>query len=175
VLTGLTVRERTEADIAACVEALRGVYAADRYPMRWPADAAAFVTARDVLAAWVARREGAVVGHVVLRSGAGHDDAAMWSAATGLPDSGHGLIARLFVVPEERGTGLGRQLLDIAVAESWHRALWPVLDVMAANTAAVALYERLGWRRVGGREFPFSDGSTAPMYCYVAPPDPSLR
>lgn len=44
----------------------------------------------------------------------------------------------------------------------------PGLDVMAHNEAAVALYESLGWRRVGSRVFELRDGTTAPMQLYVA-------
>ncbi len=63
-----------------------------------------------------------------------------------------GVCGRLYslgVAPERRGAGLGRllvdQCLDILRAES-ARAV--VLEVDAANQAAITLYERLGFRRV---------------------------
>ena len=63
-----------------------------------------------------------------------------------------GVCGRLYslgVAPEQRGAGLGRLLVDqclaILRAES-ARAV--VLEVDAANQAAIALYERLGFRRV---------------------------
>jgi ribosomal protein S18 acetylase RimI-like enzyme len=169
MLNRIAIRPRLDADVPACVEGLRLVHDADRYPMRWPADPAAFVTAPSTLAAWVAEDDGAIVGHALLRSGAGHDDAVRWSAATGRPDRGHGLVARVWVVPGAQGRGLGRALLETASAEARRLDLWPVLDVMVHDATAVALYERLGWRRVAERDFVFSDGTRAPMYCYVAP------
>ena len=48
-----------------------------------------------------------------------------------------------------------------------------VLDVMSKDTAAIALYERLGWTRIGDTEHPDGHGHTVTAHCYVAlPGDP---
>ncbi len=63
-----------------------------------------------------------------------------------------GEIPSLHVLPHLRGQGLGRMLLDRALAELQHRGyaectLW----VLAENRPARGFYEKLGWRPDGGR------------------------
>jgi GNAT superfamily N-acetyltransferase len=166
------VRPKEPADAAACIAGLAETHAADRYPMVWPDDPAGWLQPTSTLAAWVAAAgdtEATIAGHVVLRHAIGHVDAPAFAAATGLAEADHGLIARLWVTPTWQGRGLGRRLLGAAVDEARHRGLHPVLDVMAESTAAIALYESLGWTNVGSRPFTFSDGTVWPMHYYVAP------
>jgi ribosomal protein S18 acetylase RimI-like enzyme len=60
-----------------------------------------------------------------------------------------GGIQNLGVVPEHRGVGLGRALLIKALEGFWRAGLqWGSLEVTAQNTLAVALYRKLGFRRV---------------------------
>ena len=44
-----------------------------------------------------------------------------------------------------------------------------VLDVMAKDAAAMRLYERLGWRKIGETTHHFGNGESIPAVCYVAP------
>ncbi|NYV77512.1 hypothetical protein HW445_24765, partial [Streptomyces sp. UH6] len=46
--------------------------------------------------------------------------------------------------------------------------LHPVLDVLATDTAAVALYERLGWRHLGDAAPRWTD-RVVTVRCYAAP------
>ena len=65
------------------------------------------------------------------------------------PNQPHrGEIAKLLVAPEARGAGIGAALMMVAerCAKEAHKTLL-VLDT--ANATAEALYERLGWTRVG--------------------------
>jgi GNAT superfamily N-acetyltransferase len=60
---------------------------------------------------------------------------------------GEGEITRLYVRPDSWGRGLGRRLLDVALADRVVRGcgragLW----VLADNHQGRAFYERLGWR-----------------------------
>ncbi len=90
------IRPRTDADLAACVEALADVQAADRYPVDWPDDPRGWLTPGDLAAAWVAVADGAVTGHVGL-------------ARTRLEPLGitlGGAVTRLFVTPPARRGGL---------------------------------------------------------------------
>ncbi len=72
---------------------------------------------------------------------------------TSLKTRHKGYIRSVYVAPSHRGTGLGKQLFEHALAfacamdgvEQVH------LTVTAGNVAAVALYERLGFR-IYGRE-----------------------
>jgi putative acetyltransferase len=67
-------------------------------------------------------------------------------------------IDSLFVAPERHGRGIGRCLLDHV------RQAHPKLgvDVNEQNEAAVAFYERMGFRRVGRSELDDS-GRTYPI------------
>lgn len=62
-----------------------------------------------------------------------------------------GMIFGMYVAPEARGTGVGRELLlhALALARSVPELLQVNLSVNAANVPAIALYESLGFERFG--------------------------
>jgi ribosomal-protein-alanine N-acetyltransferase len=61
-------------------------------------------------------------------------------------------IHNIAVAKEYRRNSLGRRLLEAAETEGRARgAFGSVLDVRSTNTAALALYGRFGYRRVGRR------------------------
>jgi hypothetical protein len=45
-----------------------------------------------------------------------------------------------------------------------------VLDVLASDTAAAALYERSGWDLLAGVEAKWGPRETVTLLCYAAPP-----
>ena len=110
-----------------------------------------------------------IVGHVVLRRAAGHQDGEALAATTGLDPAGLALIARLWTLPSARGRGTGRRLLAAASDEARARGLRPMLDVVSVNKGAIVLYESEGWTRVGSRPFALADGETTDLYYYLAP------
>ncbi|MEU9181293.1 GNAT family protein [Streptomyces sp. NPDC048550] len=57
-------------------------------------------------------------------------------------------LGRVLIAPEARGRGLGETLLTLAVARAFDELGLPSLDlgVYTHNTAAVRLYEKLGFR-----------------------------
>ena len=70
-----------------------------------------------------------------------------------------GWIGGVAVVPELRGTGLGRRLMEAAAAEARARdvkQLW--LEVLVQNRPAIGLYEQLGYERVRELEVWTLDG-----------------
>ncbi len=141
--------------------------------MIWPADPSKWLTSDNLLAAWVAVDEQAVIGHVALRGAEDQTSAPAWSAATGLPPQQLAAIAKLFVAPHARGRGIGAALLGQASAEARTRGLAPVLEVLDHDRAAIALYERAGWRRVASDPVPWARAGDAPMllHAYIAPQD----
>ncbi|MFG2530533.1 GNAT family N-acetyltransferase [Streptomyces sp. NPDC048516] len=120
------IRERRDTDLDACVALLAEVHTHSGYPHQWPDDPAGWLTPDSLTAAWVAETDGTVVGHAAL---CGHE------------------VSRLCVAPSARGAGLGGRLLRTVETAAAARGLRPVLEVKATDTAAIGLYERLGWVR----------------------------
>ncbi len=158
------IRPRAETDLAACVAALRSTHEANGYPTVWPRDPVRWLTSggRDVRA-WVATADSAVVGHIAL----GRDDDIAGTAT--LPSLA---ITRLFVAPIARGRGVGAALLATAVDFVHASASRPVLTVADTGGAAIRLYERAGWRRIGERRADWEepDGRHPTVYDYVLDP-----
>jgi GNAT superfamily N-acetyltransferase len=144
---GLTVRERTPDDLAACIAMLRHVHGADGYPSSWPVDPQAWLTPRGLLGVWVAYHDSRLVGHV---AAGGVDDRAdpHLVIASGCAAREIVEVKRLFVAPDARGLGAGRELLHAAAAFAIGRGRQPVLEVTADRRAAIRLYEHSGWQRV---------------------------
>ena len=158
VTTEVRVRPRRDDDMPACVEALSAVHRTDAYPVDWPADPGLWLTPDGLLEAWVAVAGPEVFGHV-----------AITSAVAGRPAS----VARLFVTSQARRRGVAGALLDAARVSAQARGLRLVLEVEDGGRAAIAFYERHGWRRVGTAESDWTtaDGRTARMHTYAAPDD----
>jgi GNAT superfamily N-acetyltransferase len=140
-VTDLSIRNREAGDVPRCIDALAEVHEVDRYPIVWPEDPAKWLSPSNLLDAWIAERSGVIVGHVVLVAGG--------DAPDGLPSHGQPLatVKRLFVTPTARRQGIGERLL--AHIRAWAAGSgWSlILDVAAPGSgAAIALYERAGWR-----------------------------
>lgn len=168
------LRRREPSDLDACVEVLAAVHAHDGYPVGWPDRPAEWLDPPALLAAWVADTGGRVTGHVGLaRSGAADAAPGLWSRRTGVPVDRTAVVSRLYVSPGARGRGTGALLLARAVRDAHARSLHPVLDVVASDTAATALYESLGWSRLATVEQRWGpDGRAVSVHCYAAPRAP---
>jgi GNAT superfamily N-acetyltransferase len=129
---------------------LAAVHQQDGYPTRWPADPANWLAPRDLLKAWVDVEDEALSGHIAVVTGV--DDPLLVQAAS-WPAEQLAAISRLFVAPGARGAGRGQQLLETAMTYAAQHGLGLVLDVVEdQRSAAIRLYERLGWRFVGHRQ-----------------------
>jgi GNAT superfamily N-acetyltransferase len=169
----MLVRERHDADIAACVQALSAVHATNHYPTRWPDDPGGWLSPSHLLAAWVAEDEDtrAIVGHIAMCGVEGASDAQPWLAASRLPAERLSEVARLFVTPDAQDHGVGARLLDVATRAALRRQLRPVLKVLDADRRAIALYERFHWQRVVSIRQAWSvpDESQALLHYYLGP------
>lgn len=59
----------------------------------------------------------------------------------------------VYIAPEARGQGVGRQLLAALVAESEAQGMWTLqAGIFPENTASIRLHEAAGFRLVGHRE-----------------------
>jgi ribosomal-protein-alanine N-acetyltransferase len=75
-------------------------------------------------------------------------------------------ILTLAVQPAARRAGLGRRLLEAAVATArQHGAVAMFLEVSEINTAARSLYETSAFRPTGRRRRYYPDGSDALVMC----------
>ncbi|MFG3493782.1 GNAT family N-acetyltransferase [Streptomyces sp. NPDC047928] len=163
-----SVRRRTDRDLDGCADVLATVHEREGYPVNWPARPTDWLAPPTLLTAWVAEWDGRVVGHVGLCRADGSDVAArLWSDREGVGIEATAVVSRLFVAPSAHGRGIGAALMARAVAEARERALRPVLDVVASDTAAVALYERLGWELLGTAEQRWTPARTVSVRCYA--------
>jgi len=171
---GTIVRCRRHGDMDECVAMLAEVHTVDGYPTRWPADPQGWLTPENLFGAWVAKGDDGLLGHVALCAAAGDEAAPVWAAASGVPADRIAAVSRLFVSPRARGRGLGAVLLAAACAAASARGLSPALDVVVVGhdrNAAMALYERAGWRRVASAPAPWAlaNGEHPLMHYYLAP------
>ncbi|SED08637.1 Acetyltransferase (GNAT) family protein [Streptomyces sp. 3213] len=166
----MNIRERADGDVEECVRVLAEVHAHDGYPVNWPDRPGEWLTHGPSLGSWVAEREGRLVGHVGLAP-AGEGDLApvLWGERTGVSPGTAAVVGRLFVSPRARGHRIGAQLIGRAVREARRHGLHPVLDVVTTDTAAAALYERLGWELMATVEQRWSPRQTVAVSCYAAP------
>ncbi|MGW0843792.1 GNAT family N-acetyltransferase [Streptomyces sp. NPDC002787] len=148
---------------------LAEVHERDGYPVNWPDRPGDWLTPPALVAAWVVELDGRIAGHIGLsHSDAGDAAPGLWSARAGVSVDRTAVISRLFVAPSARGRGLGALLMTRAVAEARERGLHPVLDVVASDTAAAVLYERLGWQLLATVEQRWSPDRTVAVRCYAA-------
>ena len=143
------IRVRRDADLSVCADLVREVHSRDRYPRFLPADVTQFLNPPDQFGCWIADLDGEVGGHVALVARGLPATMEIAASALGSPADRLAVVARLFVAPRARGRGVGRLLLNAAIAEARSRHLHPVLDVDIELSAAIALYESAGWTRAG--------------------------
>lgn len=150
----MTIRPRLPADLPDCAAVLAEVHRVDGYPEVWQDDPAGWLDPPETIAAWVAESAGAVAGHVSLIS----------------DSDGPVKLSRLFVGPRAQRQGLARALMAVAVGWARDAGRDVVLEV-DAEVAAVAVYERLGWRLLttGQGSWIGRDGRRPTVRYYAAP------
>ncbi|MEU7278921.1 GNAT family N-acetyltransferase [Streptomyces sp. NPDC045431] len=164
------IRQRTERDLGDCVRILAEVHQRDGYPVNWPDLPGAWLTPSSLIASWVAELEGRPAGHIGLsRSDPADAAPGLWSVRTGRGTDRAAVVNRLFVAPWARGHGIGALLMARAVTEARDLGVHPVLDVLASDTAAAALYERLGWELLATVEQQWGPEQRVAVRCYAAP------
>jgi ribosomal protein S18 acetylase RimI-like enzyme len=169
VTPAVVVRDRSAADLPACVALAEQVHGSDGYPAYLPGDMEGFLASEHALGAWVAEVAGSVAGHVALHRRAAPGVMELARAATGLSDDGLAVVARLLVAPAARRVGAGRALLRHAAREAAARGRRPLLDVMHEYAAAVALYEAEGWQPIGSVTLVLA-GNVLRERVYLGPP-----
>ena len=114
-----------------------------------------------------------MLGHALIATpGPGDAAAAMWLAEHPEDQGRIAVGGRLFVHPDGRGHGAARQLMDIATTDTARRGLRIALDVMAKDTVAIALYDKLGMHQISATEHDDGHGTLVPALCYISPAPP---
>ena len=165
----MLIRDRRPEDGAALEEIALETHAYDGYPKYLPSDLRSFIVDPDALVAWVAELDGMVVGHAALHSRSVQEVMNVALGATGLREDQVAVLARLLVSPSVRGMGIGRALLERATSAAAQLGRRAVLDVVEEHVAAIALYDRAGWTRVGQVEWKLPDGRPLREFVYVSP------
>ncbi|MFE7030315.1 GNAT family N-acetyltransferase [Streptomyces sp. NPDC057621] len=93
----------------------------------------------------------------------------MWAQQSGEPEDRIAVLARLFVVKAGRKHALGEALMRAAMSFGRKHRVRLVLDVMTKDTAAMRLYEHLGWQAIGRTSHHFGAGGSIGAVCYVSP------
>lgn len=164
------VRERTPADLDACVAIVTEVHRLDGYPsFLGEGGYDAFLAPDDRLGAWVAVDDDGVAGNVLLRPRSAPPSVELATASLGVPADRLGFVARLMVAPRARRRGVARQLLEVAAGAARALGRVPVLDVVTRDVAAVALYDASGWRRLGDVRLTMRNGEDLELHVFAKP------
>ncbi len=163
-------RPRVAADLPGCVTLLEETHRVDGYPRFGVHTNAEFLTKATETDAWVAERDGVIIGHVALHTVEGHVVLAAARRSTGLPPDRFAVVARLLVSTQARGLRVGRRLLDLATDTAARRGQRAVLDVVRDAPGVVALYERAGWTRIGAETIDLGTLGELDVWVYLSPP-----
>ena len=167
------IRPRRSEDLDALADVLVRVHAVDGYPVEGVEHPRAWLTPPRQLAAWTALVSETPIGHIALVKANRDDDAAaMWlRCAPGSELDSVVIPVRLFVDPEHRRLGAGKQLMAAVLHYAHAHALVVVFDVMLKDRAAIHLYETLGCQRLCTIDHRHGDGLVEPAAVYLAPSD----
>lgn len=166
----VSVRPREGDDLAELAQVLVRVHAVDGYPVEGIANPKEWLTPATELASWTAEHDAKIIGQITLAQATQGDDAArVWRDATGGSIDDLTIPVRLFVAPEYRELGAGRDLMLAAGTYSVTHQRPIAFDVMLKDARAIALYESLGCRRLGTITHRHSGGLTEPAAVYAGP------
>lgn len=153
----LNIRDWVPADLQRCISVLADVHRRDRYPLNWPADPHQWLSPDNTRHAWIAERDSTVVGHVADHHPAATTDLASTTdrvavtspvAAISPGSATVAEVSRLFVAPVARRLNAATRLLHHARQWATEHQLDLTLEIVdePRSAAAIALYERTGWR-----------------------------
>src|SRR5262249_34517594 len=108
--SGQRIRVRRNSDIREAASVLVAVHANDGYPVEGVERPVEWLTPPGLTEAWVAIRDGRIVGHVAISEPRGEGAVALWLRDHQEDPSHVRVLARLFVAPGSRGGAIGQQL-----------------------------------------------------------------
>lgn len=178
----MELRERREDDLPELLAIAELTVVHDRYPPHWHPRMTSFPKARSELASYVTLSENSrPVGHVALHATDADSAARAASAAVDLPIDQLAVVARLYIHPDHRRSGLARRMLNRALTDAHALGRRPILDVWDQLAPAIAFYEHCGWERICDITIHFGspctdrcvhEGTSIHSYVYLGPPPP---
>jgi len=164
----VSIRPRADADLDGCIRVLHKVYASDGYPVQGIDNAKAFLTGDSLDQAWVAERDGQIVGHVAVSQATDDDvSVALWRRQH--PHDHLAVLGRLFVDPNKRAGGVASQLIAAALEWAKQAQVRLVMFGLIKDQAAIRLYERLGWSTFGSTTYHYDSGREMEAICFASP------
>jgi GNAT superfamily N-acetyltransferase len=165
----VTIRPRALSDVPVLIEILTEVYNVTKYPVDGPPSFPARFQSTKALTSIVALYDGKLVGHAELQDTSGLNPEVVASLTPHGPISSFAALVSLFVDPKIQGKGIGARLVEEALA--WGRAEGKrlVLIVLDKDTAAIRMYEKMGWERGIEYFYETSQGVKYKAFSYVAP------
>ena len=133
----------SEADVDTLIGLAHAFHNEDGHPLCGAGEAALRQIARGepLARAWIVRDKGEAIGYIIITLG--------FSVEYGGRD---GFIDDLYLAPVARGRGLGRELLDFAVARAAEHGIGTLhLEVETGNETATRLYRAAGFEETGRR------------------------
>ncbi len=174
----MLIRARTQEDLPVLVDIANAVRAVDRWPPHRVGSTEDFVAGAEPLSALVAVDSSTLLGHVALHERSAGSVMLLAADSLGVDVASLAVVARLFVDPRRRHSGIGRALLDAAAVVATRLHKHPILDVWTELDQAIGLYEVAGWRRLGSVVFSFRspcgpdclhEGSSLESFVYAGP------
>lgn len=141
------LRPARPGDVPALLALERASFASDRLS---PRQLAWHASGRSHARFAVAERDGAIVGNALVFLRRGTRRARLYSIVVAKAARGLGLGTRLLAWTERAARAAGARELS--------------LEVRTRNAAAIALYERRGYVRIGTRRGYYEDGADAARY-----------
>jgi GNAT superfamily N-acetyltransferase len=166
----VTVRDREPGDLERCVELLADVHRLDGYPLNWPSNPRRWLCPPELLYAWIAETDNAVVvGHVAVHRPTTPPDADQ-DPIPALVE-----IGRLFVAPAFRRHHVATRLLQQArLWAAGHKVDLMLKVVDSQRSTAIAFYERIGWQHTHTTTATWTapDGGAVTLRRYTLAQDP---
>jgi ribosomal-protein-alanine N-acetyltransferase len=115
---------------------LPGVMAIEKASYQFPWEEDLFMDCfKANYSCWVCEEEDVMLGYSILAMGVGEAH-----------------ILNICVAPTEQGQGIGRKMMENLIEVARGRAETMFLEVRPSNTAAIALYENMGFNEIGVRK-----------------------
>lgn len=168
-MTNPITRQRKPGDLPTLVTLLESVYRTDGYPVDGVADASSFLSPPGLICAWVVTINDQVVGHVLISEPKPHDSAVAAWAKQGGDSLLAAVMGRLFVDSKARVKGVGKLLVQTAAEWAGMKGKRLTLEVLDNRRAARAIYEGLGWHRIGESTHEDGQGGRFATGLYISP------